>query len=381
MRRSSPETGSPSVARAGRGRSLWAPLSVVAGFALFGAVVWLAYQDTSRGPATGEPPLIKAAVDPIKMPPEEAEESAGAEGGAIGRLWSDAERADQPERLLPPPEEPLSPEAVAEGGVSAEQTQSALAESDQLPSSEASSGDPAADQGAMATLPAETPGTPAQGDNLTEAEAALDRLLAEVVALSEAPPNSPAASTGATSEPEAAEPPPEGSPAATVAAASPAPTLERPSPAEVAGSPALTSEPAPATAAPGAVPTETTEIRRASALTAPAEPEPSELSGTPPDAATTPAPAEAAQVAAIDDRFRIQLAAVRDEADARRAWGELASGMGPVLSGVRPFFERAETADGTFYRVQIGPFATQEPAESLCEELKQRNASCFVIRR
>jgi cell division septation protein DedD len=155
--------------------------------------------------------------------------------------------------------------------------------------------------------------------------------------------------------------------------------LER-SPAEAAGSPALTSEQPLATVAPGAVPTETTEIRRASALTPPAEPGPSELSGTPP-AATTPAPPEATQVAAIDDRFRIQLAAVRDEADARRAWGELAADMGPVLSGVRPFFERAETADGTFYRVQIGPFATQEPAESLCEELKQRNASCFVIRR
>jgi cell division septation protein DedD len=34
-----------------------------------------------------------------------------------------------------------------------------------------------------------------------------------------------------------------------------------------------------------------------------------------------------------------------------------------------------------FYRVQVGPFASQEAAESLCDDLKQRNASCFVIRR
>ncbi|HZA67000.1 MAG TPA: SPOR domain-containing protein, partial [Geminicoccaceae bacterium] len=127
----------------------------------------------------------------------------------------------------------------------------------------------------------------------------------------------------------------------------------------------------PATAGP--------EIRRASALTPPLEPGPRGADA--PGATAALGPAEAAPVAAIDDRFRVQLAAVRDEADARRAWDDLAAGLGPVLSGVRPFFERAETADGTFYRVQIGPFASQEPAESLCEELKQHNASCFVIRR
>jgi cell division septation protein DedD len=57
------------------------------------------------------------------------------------------------------------------------------------------------------------------------------------------------------------------------------------------------------------------------------------------------------------------------------------SDLGPVLSAVEPIFERAETANGVFYRVQIGPFANQQTAESLCEQLKQRNASCFVIRR
>ena len=52
-----------------------------------------------------------------------------------------------------------------------------------------------------------------------------------------------------------------------------------------------------------------------------------------------------------------------------------------VLPLVEPIFERADTANGVFYRVQVGPFASQEAAESLCEQLKQRNASCFVIRR
>jgi cell division septation protein DedD len=79
--------------------------------------------------------------------------------------------------------------------------------------------------------------------------------------------------------------------------------------------------------------------------------------------------------------YRIQLAAVRGEADARRAWDLFMGDLRPVLGEVAPIFERAETANGVFYRVQIGPFASQQTAESLCEELKQRNASCFVIRR
>ena len=82
-----------------------------------------------------------------------------------------------------------------------------------------------------------------------------------------------------------------------------------------------------------------------------------------------------------DGDFRIQLAAVRGEADAQRAWQLFMGDLGPVLADVEPIFERADTANGVFYRVQIGPFASQEAAESLCEQLKRRNASCFVIRR
>ena len=52
-----------------------------------------------------------------------------------------------------------------------------------------------------------------------------------------------------------------------------------------------------------------------------------------------------------------------------------------MLSGLQPYIERAETANGVFYRVQVGPFTSLQAAESLCDELKQRNASCFVIRR
>ena len=112
-------------------------------------------------------------------------------------------------------------------------------------------------------------------------------------------------------------------------------------------------------------------------------------------AAGAPAPERSTETAALsgagpplapppivpDGDFRIQLAAVRGEDDARRAWNLFMVDLGPVLSRVEPIFERAETANGVFYRVQIGPFASQETAENLCDELKQSNASCFVISR
>ena len=108
---------------------------------------------------------------------------------------------------------------------------------------------------------------------------------------------------------------------------------------------------------------------------APAPPGSEIATATPPQAPPPRAPISA------DGDFRIQLAAVRSEADAQRAWQLFMGDLGFMLADVEPIFERADTAHGVFYRVQIGPFASQEAAESLCEQLKRRNASCFVIRR
>jgi hypothetical protein len=382
LRRPAPEIGAPAVARTRRGWA-WAALPVAAGFALFGIIVWLAYKDTSRGAPIGEPPLIRAAADPIKLPPEEAEESEVAEGGVVGRLWGDGERADQPERLLPLPEQPRSP-PVGAAGVSTEQ-----ARQDQgLPGS---SGVPRA--GAATAGPAEASAPqPAERAPLAEAEAALDRLLAEVTALSGAPPTSTGAARPAPGQDQARAEPPAASPPSAPAADAGSTTMGRPAPAE-AGSPSEAErQVAAASPVPAAPTAQAPPVRQASALRPPParpEPAPRERSEAAPRERSEPAsavvptaaPAQSTRVAAIDDRFRVQVAAVREEADAHRAWDLFVADLGPVLRDVQPYFERAETANGIFYRVQLGRFATQQAAESLCEELKQRNASCFVIRR
>jgi hypothetical protein len=373
FRRPAPELEAPAAERPGRALRFWSLLPVGLAFALFGAVVWLAYRDTSLAPPIGEPPLIKAAAAPFKLPPDEAEETTlSAEEGTVGRLWSEAEQVDQPERLLPTPETPLSPPAIEEpataGGTLGQSASEAGAEAPALESPSAGS---AADSSQSAAA------QPASEASLREAEAALDRLLAEVTAMSEDPVG--AAATPVAEEQASIEPP---AARQEEAAAEPAPP-----PAPAATAPAATAPAATAPAAPGAAPapadpTPLPEVRPAAATTAAPAPAPEPPGGSTDIALATPTqPAMPRVPITPDGDFRIQLAAVRGQADAQRAWQLFMADLGPVLAGVEPIFERADTANGVFYRVQVGPFASQETAEGLCEQLKQRNASCFVIRR
>lgn len=120
----------------------------------------------------------------------------------------------------------------------------------------------------------------------------------------------------------------------------------------------------------------------------PAEPIPQGSTAGEPAPADNAAPEEAEVAAARptfeateSGRYRVQLAAVRDENGAQQAWTVFQAQLGPFISGLKPFFERAETNNGTFYRVQVGPFGQSEEADRLCVELKKRNASCFVVAR
>ena len=395
FRRPVPDPEASDFERPGRALRFWSLLPVALAFALFGAVVWLAYQDTSLAPPVGEPPLIKAAADPYKLPPDETEETTlGAEEGTVGRLWSDADQADQPERLLPTPETPLSPPALEEPATAAAPLEgepapdatlegSASTPAPANPAAEAA-GEVTAD---VAAAPPTQPADPAQSaapsaaseQSLREAEAALDRLLAEVTAMSDdtdtpaaaaATPAETAVPPPATAEDQASIEPP--TPPQEEPVTEPEPTSAPESTATAAPAP-----PAPAERAPAPLP----EVRPAGATTA-AAPAAEPRGASTQTAATTVAQAAARRppIAPGGD-FRIQLAAVRGEADARRAWQLFMADLGPVLADVEPIFERAETANGVFYRVQVGPFASQDAADSLCEQLKQRNASCFVIRR
>lgn len=152
--------------------------------------------------------------------------------------------------------------------------------------------------------------------------------------------------------PPAGEEPPEQADASPgQAAEAPAPTgdaaTEQTVEAEQAAEPAPEAEPEQQAAAP---------------VAPPAEPEPS-----PPAAAGT--------------GFRIQLAALKSEADAQQAWARLQKAHPDLLGGLRPTIQRADLGEqGVFYRVQAGALPSREAAAALCEKLKAKNQACLVVK-
>ena len=81
FRRPAPEPEPPAIERPGRGCRLWSLLPVCPRVRAVrgGRVAGLSGRQS--GPPVGEPPLIKAVPEPIKLPPDEAEETRSRRGG------------------------------------------------------------------------------------------------------------------------------------------------------------------------------------------------------------------------------------------------------------------------------------------------------------
>jgi hypothetical protein len=335
-------------------------LPVFTVFAVFAVIVWLAYQENARVPL-GEPPLIRAIAAPYKLAPDDPGGRQVADQGEINELLLDDPGPAQPERVLPLPEEPRAPIISAAPRSPATPAPSEVGEQ------------PAAVAGATPSapsgepLPAQSASAPDEAGARREAEAALARLLADV---------SPA-------RPSAGQPAAVEQPAASIVAvpamrpatvpSTTAPTIVRPDTPQVAA-----SVDAPSREADEAL---TRLLAEVAGVPVAATPEPQ---GAPADA---PARAVAALAPAdlADTRrtmgpgFRVQVAAVREQDDARRAWANLADRLGALVADYEPFYERAETVNGVFYRIQLGPFASEQTADRLCVEVQRRNASCFVV--
>ena len=322
-----------------RSRILLVGLPVFAVFAAFGVFAWLAYQEDARVPV-GEPPLIKAAAGPFKLAPDDPGGREVADQGEINALLSDEPGPALPERVLPLPEEPRAPTLTA------------------LPSEES---EPAASPGELPESVSEPEGA------AKEAEAALARLLANVG--SETP--SPERQGAAVEQPAAA-------PASVATVPARRPTA----PQSVVDAPAaVTGDPPPAAQADRPSSEADEALARLLAQVAgepvPPDAQASAPASQPPRAVAAIAPAE--PVSRQGAGFRIQLAAVRDEADARRAWTGLVERLGSLVADYEPYYQRAETSNGVFYRIQVGSFASERAADAVCVEVQRRNASCFVV--
>jgi hypothetical protein len=343
-----------------RSRLLWVGLPVFTVFAVFAVVVWLAYQENARVP-TGEPPLIRAVAAPYKLAPDDPGGRQVADQGEINQLLRDEPSPAQPERVLPLPEEPRAP---------------VIGAAPQIPAAPVETGEEPAVAGATAGAPQGEPspaqGAGAAGDATQEAEAALARLLADV---------GPAMSSEGQPAPE--QPAVEQSPAP---APDPVVPAVRPAPPPSSTAPTIVRREAPQAPAPVDAPSREADealtrlLAEVAGLPADAAPERQAAPASPPGTVAAIAPADPVGARrTIGPGFRVQLAAVREQDDVRRAWAGLVDRLGSLVADHEPFYERAETANGVFYRIQLGPFASEQTADLLCDEVLRRNASCFVV--
>ncbi len=271
-------------------RFSFAPLLALVVFAVSAGIVWLAHIEAGEMTVDRQPPLVKASTLPLKRAPDDPGGRAVADLGGVGDLLED-QPAETEERLLPRPEQPVSP---VERGV-AERTDQAT------------------------------------GEQL-QARAALEALVSEIR-------NDRVGAGG-------------------------------PNPDDSVAFPSPSKPDAPAAPSELVTPQSVTPTNDAPQSVTADQQEPNELAALAPSFE-----------AASNGRFRVQLAAVRAEEDAKRAWSVLQEQFSSYIGGLQPFFERAETSNGIFYRLQVGPFAESAEADRLCIELKKQDASCFVVSR
>ncbi|PJI43976.1 MAG: sporulation protein [Rhizobium sp.] len=191
------------------------------------------------------------------------------------------------------------------------------------------------------------------------------------------------------------------------AEAAPAPTLEAPAVTEqnsaptgdkpALAAPSTTAEAplatAPADAPKGPLPTArpSTPAETAAAPQAPApaaQPEPAapavETAAAPTPAAAAPEPAApepaAAQPAPAAGGYYIQVASLPSEAEAEKSYKNISGKFGSVVGGRAHEIKRAEIAGkGTYYRVRISA-GTKADAAALCERYKAAGGSCLVTK-
>ncbi len=272
---------------------------------------------------TGDVPLVRAEVAPVKIKPADPGglEVPDRDKLVYGRLNGEGAGTDV-ESLLPPPEEPMEvPQPVVQPEPEQQQQQQQITE-------------------AMAT------------DDSMETNV---ETMAEVEATS---------STQNMTQSVSVEPQPiEETTAATATSTTSSDASETPPP-----------PPAPVEAV------EAQEI-----LAPPPEPESKTTASALEPAAQEPektATTATAQVTSTSEQYRIQLAALRTHASAEAEWNRLKKAHPDVLDAYNLFVQRVDKggSDGVYYRLQAGPFRSKGAAKTVCDQLASRNVACLVKR-
>jgi SPOR domain len=82
---------------------------------------------------------------------------------------------------------------------------------------------------------------------------------------------------------------------------------------------------------------------------------------------------------AVQDDFRVQLAALRDAGNVSYVWHDFIAAFGPLANGLQRIVVQANTRSGVFHLVQIGPLGDLEHATLMCSEIRRRGHDCAVV--
>jgi len=300
--------------------------------------------------ATGEVPIIRAEAGAFKTYPEAATAAAEPQTGqaVFDRVAGRAPSAE--EQLVDRREAPQEVEAALD-------TTPALDEGVSAPDGEEPEQDVitasiSADEAAPKPLEARLPTAPRRVQTV--------RIGADgsIITPQAQPEGLDIATLAAPKESTAPAAPEQGLGAATEGTAPAAPPLDSALPRP---RPQAAAAPAVAALAPEAEPPE-------SAAPAPAA-QPAELVAAP------------APEAAVASGYVVQLSSQKTEDQAKAAFASLQKKFGAVLGGQQPNIQRADLGSkGTYFRVRVGPLASQAEAADLCRRLKSAGGSCFVTR-
>lgn len=95
---------------------------------------------------------------------------------------------------------------------------------------------------------------------------------------------------------------------------------------------------------------------------------------------TQPASTVQPAAAAGGTGYRIQLAALRSEGEAQATWKRLQAKHRNFLGSHQPNIVKTDLGGlGTFYRVQLGPFADKAGSQQLCKDFKRGGLDCFLL--
>jgi hypothetical protein len=81
-----------------------------------------------------------------------------------------------------------------------------------------------------------------------------------------------------------------------------------------------------------------------------------------------------------EGKYRIQLASVRTEQEAKAVAAKVKREHAAALASREPEIDRAVVGNmGSFYRVRVGPFATQQESQAMCAQFKGSGLDCLTV--